>query len=204
MHELINLPYQIKSLEPYISEQTINFHYGKHHAAYVNKLNELLADLPQFADLSLKDLLVNIQNVPETKRQAVFNNAGQVFNHDFYWLGLTPDSSKFPTNKIGELIDTYFKNFENFKLLWREAGIGQFGSGWVWLTINEKGALTIEKTANADNPVFQGRTPLLTMDVWEHAYYLDYQNRRPDYIDNFFHLINWQEVESRYLDSTTK
>lgn len=198
MYTLKPLPYSNTALSPYLNEETLLIHHGKHHQAYVTKLNELLAEEPQLAELSLEELISRIDEVPEAKKQAVFNNAGQVFNHDLYWQSMKPNQDKSSNEVTGEIAELIAAKYPDFKKSWKEAGIGQFGSGWVWLSVDKNGNnLMIEKTSNADNPLFHGRIPLLTMDVWEHAYYLDYQNKRPDYIDQFFNLIDWEGVNDR-------
>jgi superoxide dismutase, Fe-Mn family len=200
MFTLIDLPYSYDSLAPYISKETLEFHHDKHLAGYVNKLNELLAPHEFFLNYTIEELLQNLDKTPEDIQAAVTNNAGQVYNHNLYFEALQGGKNEFKLSKeLGDAVDG-FGSYENFQKLWTAAGIGQFGSGWVWLVADSEGKLSIEKTANADNPIMHGKTPILTMDVWEHAYYLDYQNRRPDYIKDFFELINWEIVSKRYAE----
>jgi superoxide dismutase, Fe-Mn family len=194
------LNFSTDALEPYIGKQTLAIHHDKHHAAYVNKSNELIDSTPEVSGMSLEEIIQNISVVPEAKKQAFINNLGQVYNHNLYWESLAPetDSQKFEMSEsFGQALDK-FGSYENFQKLWSEAGMTQFGSGWVWLVVDTSGNLSVEKTANGDNPLFHNQQPIMTMDVWEHAYYLDYQNKRPDYISNFFKVINWKEVSRKY------
>lgn len=205
MFTLADLPFAPTALEPFIDRETILIHHDKHHATYVNKLNELLADLSEFSSYSTDQELVllmqNIIEIPDQRRQAVSNNLGQVYNHNLYWESMAaPEEAKQfkMSESFAGQIDK-FGSYDNFQKLWKEAGLNQFGSGWVWLVANEDGTLNIQKTSNGDNPVFQkAGTPLLVMDVWEHAYYLKYQNKRADYIDNFFEVIDWSKASQRY------
>ena len=190
VHELPPLPYADNALAPSISSNTIGFHYGKHHKAYVDNLNGLLKDAPDLAALSLEDLIKKV--VGDTSKAGMFNNAAQVWNHTFYWKSMSPKGGGQPTGKLLDLIGTSFGGFDKFKDAFATAGKTQFGSGWAWLVL-DGGKLTVEKSANADTPMARGKKCLLTMDVWEHAYYLDYQNRRPDYITTFLDkLVNWE------------
>ena len=202
MITLMTLPFAINALEPIIGQQTVEIHYGKHHATYVNNLNNILVDFPEMSTWNVTKILKSLDKFPETKRQAVFNNAGQVYNHDMYWEGMQGGEQKFElSSELSKEIDSQFENYENFKQLWTEAGLTQFGSGWVWLSVDSSQKLIMEKTANADSPLLKDRKPILTMDVWEHAYYLDYQNKRADYINNFFDLVNWKEVSKKYKEA---
>ncbi len=182
------LPYPENALEPFISANTIGFHYGKHHKGYVDKLNELIAGGP-LADAPLEPI---IEWASKTRRsRSIFNNAAQAWNHDFYWKSLKPKGGGKPTGELAEKIDAASGGFDGFRTAFIDAGMTQFGSGWVWL-VADKGKLQIMKTPNADTPITAKLTPLLTIDVWEHAYYLDYQNRRKDYIAAVFdNLLNW-------------
>lgn len=184
-HVLMTLPYAQTALEPYISAETVAFHYGKHHAGYVNKLNGLIENTA-YAQLPLEQIIKQADG-------AIFNNAAQVFNHDFYWQGLSAAASE-PSVELSDLIDRDFGSMEGFKEAFLTAATGLFGSGWTWLVITEEGKLTIEQTSNADTPIRHGRTPLLTCDVWEHAYYIDCRNARPDYLANWWKLVNWEFV----------
>lgn len=190
---LPDLPFEKNSLAPHISEKTIEFHYGKHHNAYVEKTNKLI----EGTDLADKDLETIIKNtVNDGSRAAIFNNAAQVWNHSFYWKCMKPGGGGTPYGAIAGKIDSDFGSFDKFTEQLKNAGTAQFGSGWAWMVLKE-GRLEIMKTPNADTPVAHGQKPLLTVDVWEHAYYLDYQNRRPDYLSAFIqHLINWDFVNS--------
>lgn len=184
-HELMKLPYNPTALEPYISAETISYHYGKHHAGYVNKLNGLIENT-EYADMSLEQIVKHASN-------AIFNNAAQVYNHDFYWKGLS-NLSPSPSAELSLLIERDFGTMETFKDLFLTSAVGFFGSGWVWLIVTGEGKLEIKMTSNADTPLRHGDTPLLTCDVWEHAYYIDYRNTRPDYLANWWKLINWNFV----------
>ncbi|RMH41235.1 MAG: superoxide dismutase [Deltaproteobacteria bacterium] len=188
--ELMKLPYAKDALAPTISAETIEYHYGKHHAAYVNKLNAAIEGTP----LAEKDL---VSIIAETcgKQPGVFNNAAQVWNHDFYWLSMAPNGGGAPAGKVAEWIDRSFGNFATFKEKFSAAAAGVFGSGWAWV-VKDGDKLVIETTANADTPVAHGKTPVLTIDVWEHAYYVDYRNARPKYIEAFWNVVNWDHVGS--------
>ncbi len=186
---LPSLPYGQNALEPYLSARTLDFHYGKHHQAYVDKLNELVLGSP-FAELKLEEIITKTSG--DGNQGAIFNNAAQVWNHTFYWNSLSPDGGRKLSGELGRKIEISFGSYENFIEEFARAGMAQFGSGWVWL-VKEGGILKITKTSNAGNPISQGRgTALLALDVWEHAYYLDYQNRRNDYLTTVLDkLINW-------------
>ncbi|MBA4748999.1 MAG: superoxide dismutase [Alphaproteobacteria bacterium] len=189
---LPELPYAMNALEPYISEKTLSFHYGKHHQAYVTNLNNLLADKP-LVHTSLEDVIK--MSAGDANLTGVFNNAAQVWNHTFYWHCLSPSGGGMPSERLERRIQEDFGSFDAFKDAFKAAAISQFGSGWAWL-VEKDGKLAIMKTANADLPMVHGAKALLTCDVWEHAYYLDYQNRRPDYVDTFLnHLVNWDFVQ---------
>ena len=194
------LPYKENALEPFISAKTISFHYGKHHQAYLNKLNELVAGT-EFADMKLEDVIV--KTAGQADKAGIFNNAAQVWNHTFYWNSLSPKGGGRPSGQIGKKIAADFGSYENFIKQFAEAGMTQFGSGWVWL-VEDGGVLKIIKTPNAENPMSQKKgKPLLVLDVWEHAYYLDYQNRRIDYLKTVIDkLINWEFAEKN-LNRTT-
>lgn len=193
MIQLPQLPYAKNALAPHISENTINFHYGKHHQAYVNNLNNLIAG----TDLESKSLeeIIAISAADETKA-GIFNNAAQVWNHTFYWNSMKPNGGGRPSVDLLMKIEEDFGSFENFIVAFKNAGATQFGSGWAWLVL-EDGKLKVTKTANAGTPLTTDAKPLMTMDVWEHAYYLDFQNARPNYIDTFLlHLVNWDFVSA--------
>ncbi|HOT83627.1 MAG: superoxide dismutase [Defluviicoccus sp.] len=189
-YELPALPYAETALEPVISSRTIGFHYGKHHKGYVDNLNKLLADAPDLAELPLPELIKTATANPN--RTAVFNNAAQVWNHTFYWHSMRPGGGGQPTGKLKEKIDSDLGGYDKFREEFKKAAMTQFGSGWAWLIVKD-GKLAITKTANAGTPVEQGLGALITIDVWEHAYYLDYQNRRADYVDAWLDkLVNWE------------
>jgi Fe-Mn family superoxide dismutase len=200
MFTLMQLPYEFDALEPYIDAQTVQIHYGKHHQGYVNKLNTALEGLDDLLAMSIEELLLNIDSVPEGKKTAVLNSGGQVYNHNLYWESLAPQSGGEPTGELLEAINSSFGSFENFKKEFSEAGATQFGSGWAWLSVDANGSLVIDKTSNADTPLLHGKKPLMTMDVWEHAYYLKYKNARPDYIEAFWKLVNWDEVARKFSE----
>jgi Fe-Mn family superoxide dismutase len=189
-HELPNLPYANDALEPHISAETIEFHYGKHHATYVAKLNGMTPGT-EFESSTLEEIIMSASG-------GIFNNAAQVWNHSFYWNCLSPNGGGTPELGLGEAIDRGFGSFEAFKDQFAASAVGNFGSGWTWLVKNSAGDLEIVNTDNAENPMKQGHLPLLTCDVWEHAYYIDYRNKRPDYIAAFWQLVNWEFVASNY------
>jgi Fe-Mn family superoxide dismutase len=193
------LPYAKNALAPYISEQTLEFHYGKHHAAYVTKFN----DMVKGTDLDSKPIEEVIKAIHgDSSKMGIFNNAAQAWNHSFYWNSIKPNGGGTPTGALAEKINADFGSFDKFKEEFKTAGATQFGSGWAWLVL-ENGTLKVTKTLNAENPLHNGQTPLLTMDVWEHAYYLDYQNKRPDYIQTFLEsLVNWDFVAANYQAAT--
>ena len=188
--ELIQLPYAIDALEPVISKQTIEFHHGKHLQGYVNNLNNLIQ--------GTKFENADLETIVKESDGAIFNNAGQILNHNLYFTQFSPQGCGKPSGKLAEAIDAEWGSFENFQKEFEAAGVGLFGSGWVWLAADDKGKLLISKEYNADNPLTKGLKPLLTFDVWEHAYYLDYQNRRADQLKALWTIVNWQVVESRY------
>jgi len=186
--ELPKLPYEKNALEPYISSETIDYHYGKHHQTYVNNLNNLVAGTPD-ENKSLEEIILSSEG-------GIFNNAAQVWNHSFYWECLSPKGGKEPTGKLLEAIEATFGNFQEFQAQFTKTAISTFGSGWAWLVKNKSGQLEITSTSNADTPMKHGQKALLTCDVWEHAYYIDYRNARPKYIDSFWNLVNWEFVAS--------
>ncbi|HTE56474.1 MAG TPA: superoxide dismutase [Kofleriaceae bacterium] len=188
---LPELPYAKDALAPVISQETIEYHYGKHHAAYVNKLNELTQGKP-LAELSLEEVVKKTWKQPSD--QPVFNNAAQVWNHTFYWNCLSPKGGGDPTGKVAEAISKAFGDFKSFKEKFAAAAVGRFGSGWAWLVKTDGGGVAIETTPNAETPMADGKTCLLTCDVWEHAYYVDYRNARPKYVEEFWKLVNWDFV----------
>ncbi|MFA6279478.1 MAG: superoxide dismutase [Bdellovibrionales bacterium] len=186
------LPFDPAALEPHMSAQTFAFHYGKHHQAYVTNLNALIKDTP-LAEAALEDIIAETSK--DATKVGVFNNAAQVWNHTFFWQSLSPQGGGEPPAALAEKLTAAFGGVDAFKEQFKQAGVTQFGSGWVWLVADEAGALKIVKTANAMTPLAMGLVPLVTCDVWEHAYYLDFQNRRPDFLQTFLdHLINWEFV----------
>ena len=194
-HQLPTLPYEMNALEPYITANTLSFHYGKHHQAYVTNLNNLLKDHP-LANASLEEVIV--KSVGKADMMGIFNNAAQVWNHTFYWHCMKPNGGGKPSNAFKKKLEETFGSYEKFCEEFKQAAVTQFGSGWAWLVVDQSGQLKILKTSNADLPMAHDCVALLTCDVWEQAYYLDYQNRRPDYIDTFLkHLINWDFVEAQ-------
>ena len=189
MIELPKLPYEMNALEPNISAKTVEFHYTKHHQGYVNKLNGLIEGT-EYANKSLEEII-------KTSEGGIFNNAAQVWNHTFYWEGFSANPQKEPTGKLAEMINAKWGSFEKFKEEFSNAAAGLFGSAWAWLVIDESGELKIVGTSNAGTPLTTAEKPLLTADVWEHAYYLDYQNLRPSYLANFWNLVDWKKIEER-------
>ncbi|SEP57685.1 superoxide dismutase, Fe-Mn family [Ectothiorhodospira magna] len=191
-HQLPELPYAKNALEPHVSAETLEFHHDKHHATYVTNLNKLISGT-EFENLSLEEI---IQKAPAG---GIFNNAAQVWNHTFYFNGLSPQGGGEPTGALAEAINAAFGSFAQFKEKFAAAGAGNFGSGWTWLVKNADGSLEIVNTSNAATPITEaGKTPLLTMDVWEHAYYIDYRNARPKYIEGFFNVVNWDFVAKNF------
>jgi len=184
------LPYQRDALAPAISAETIDFHYGKHEKAYIDNLNRLIKDT-EYDDMDLEEIIINAKG-------PLFNNASQAWNHIFYFFSFSPDGSREPGGELRKAIDRDFGSFEKFKEAFVEAGVSLFGSGWVWLCRDEDGKLVITQGSNAQNPMTDGLSPLLTFDVWEHAYYLDYQNRRADALRALWDIVDWDVVESRY------
>jgi Fe-Mn family superoxide dismutase len=192
-HELPPLPYDFSALEPHIDTQTMQIHHGKHHQAYVNNLNTALEKHAALQGKSAEELVRNLASVPEDIRTAVRNNGGGHVNHTMFWKMMAPNAGGAPTGAVAEAIKSSFGGFDAFKEQFAKAGVGRFGSGWAWL-IDKDGKLSIESTANQDNPISEGKKPILGVDVWEHAYYLKYQNRRPDYINAWWSVVNWAEV----------
>ncbi len=196
-HVLPNLPYAHNALEPHIDATTMEIHHGKHHAAYVANLNAALEGLDSLAAKTVEDLLKNITEVPEAKRQAVINNGGGHANHSLFWKLMGPNKGGAPKGDVASAINGAFGSFETFKEKFETAAKTRFGSGWAWLVKNKDSKLEVYSTANQDSPLMQGHTPILGLDVWEHAYYLKYQNRRPDYISAWWNVVNWDEVAAR-------
>ncbi len=195
-HQLPPLPYDAAALEPHIDAQTMQIHHGKHHAAYVNNLNAALEKHPDLQSKSAEELIKDLSSLPEAVRGPVRNNGGGHVNHTMFWQIMGPNGGGAPKGAIAEAIDGTFGGFESFKEQMNKGGAGRFGSGWVWL-VESGGKLAIESTANQDNPMMDGKRPIFGIDVWEHAYYLKYQNRRPDYLAAWWNVINWDEVNKR-------
>jgi Fe-Mn family superoxide dismutase len=189
-HELPPLPYAKNALEPVISEETLDYHYGKHHQAYVTNLNNMVPGT-EFENASLDDIVMKASG-------GIFNNAAQVWNHTFYWNCLSPHGGGEPSGALADAINSAFGSFDTFKDEFTKSAVGNFGSGWTWLVKNADGGVEIVNTTNAGNPMTEGKTPLLTIDVWEHAYYVDYRNARPKYLDEVWKLINWNFVAANY------
>ncbi len=202
-HELPPLPYDYNALEPHIDEATMKLHHDKHHAAYVNNLNAAIEKRPELADKSPEDLIRDLNGIPEDIRTAVRNNGGGHVNHTMFWQIMKPNGGGEPTGAIADAIKEAFGSFEDMKKQFNDAGAKQFGSGWAWLVRAQDGKLQIISTANQDNPLSQGHFPILGNDVWEHAYYLKYNNRRPDYLTAWWNTVNWDEVNKRFEQAQT-
>jgi Fe-Mn family superoxide dismutase len=190
------LPYAFAALEPHIDTKTMEIHHGKHHQAYITNVNNALAGTP-LESKSVEALIANLSEVPENIRTVVRNNGGGHANHSLFWTIMAPGAGGIPEGDLGAAINTTFGSFDVFKETFTKAAMGRFGSGWAWLS-HDKGKLLVESTPNQDSPIMEGRTPLLGIDVWEHAYYLNYQNRRPDYIAAWWNVVNWTEVAKRF------
>ncbi|HZC79756.1 MAG TPA: superoxide dismutase [Ktedonobacterales bacterium] len=196
--ELPPLPYDYSALEPYIDEQTMHLHHDKHHQAYVTNLNNALQGQSQFENLPIEELIRRINEVPESIRTAVRNNGGGHLNHSMFWQIMKPNGGGEPTGPLASAITSTFGSFDNFKTQFNDAGVKRFGSGWAWLVMDRAGALSVISTANQDSPLMDGMLPIMGNDVWEHAYYLKYQNRRPDYLAAWWNVVNWDEIARRY------
>jgi Fe-Mn family superoxide dismutase len=186
------LPYDYNALEPTLDEQTMHLHHDKHHQAYVTNANKALEGT-EWADRPVEDVLKNLGSLPQDKQGPVRNNAGGHYNHSLFWVWMSPNGGGAPDGALGDAINSTFGSFDDFKAQFKAAGVGRFGSGWAWL-VHDGSGLAIVSTANQDNPISDGKTPLLGVDVWEHAYYLTYQNRRPDYLDAWWNVVNWAKV----------
>ncbi len=197
-HTLPTLPYAYNALEPHIDAQTMEIHHTKHHQAYVNNLNAALEKHPELQDVAVERLIANLASVPEDIREAVRNNGGGHANHSLFWTIMKPGGGGEPSGDLGKAIESAFGSFANFKDAFSKAAAGRFGSGWAWLSVTAFGKLVVHSTANQDNPLMEGLTPLLGLDVWEHAYYLKYQNRRADYIAAWWNVVNWDQVAVNY------
>ncbi len=197
-HTLPALPYAPEALEPHIDTQTMQIHHGKHHQAYVNNLNAAIEKAPELAGWTLDDLCRNIAKVPDAVRAAVRNNAGGHWNHSLFWQVMAPKAGGEPTGALRDAVVSACGDFAKFREQFKAAAVGRFGSGWAWLIAGHDGKVSIESTPNQDNPLMDGKRAILGLDVWEHAYYLKYQNRRPDYADAWWNVVNWAEVAKRY------
>lgn len=204
MHTLPKLPYSLDALEPHMDAKTMEIHHGKHHAGYVTKLNTALKKYPDLQDKKLKDLLSNLNAIPKEIRTAVRNNGGGHANHSLFWNILSADSGEQPGGKLAQAIKNELMSFEEFKKQFSNLAGARFGSGWMWLVVDKEKRLKLYSTANQDSPLSGGHVPILGLDVWEHAYYLKYQNKRPDYIAAFWKIVNWSEVEKKYEKATNK
>jgi Fe-Mn family superoxide dismutase len=196
--ELKPLPYPTDALEPHIDARTMEIHHGKHHATYVTNLNNALKDQATLSSRSLDDILAHLDSVPEAIRTAVRNNGGGHWNHDLFWRLIQPQGAAQPSGELSKAIDSAFGSLDEFKAKFKTAALGRFGSGWAWLVAQNDGSLAITSTPNQDNPLMEGKYAILGLDVWEHAYYLNYQNRRADYVDAFWNILNWVVVASLY------
>jgi superoxide dismutase, Fe-Mn family len=191
------LPYDFSALEPHIDAKTMEIHHGKHHQTYVNNLNAAIEKAPELASKSIDDLMRNVNTLPEAVRTPIRNNGGGHWNHSMFWQIMAPKAGGEPGGALGAAIKSAFGDFAKFREQFSAAGVGRFGAGWAWL-INTGGKLSIVSTPNQDNPLMEGQKAVMGLDVWEHAYYLKYQNRRPDYINAWWNVVNWKEVEKRF------
>ncbi len=198
-YTLPSLPYAYDALEPHIDARTMEIHHTKHHQAYINKVNDAIAGT-EWESKTVEELVASLDQVPESIRTAVRNHGGGHANHSLFWTIMKPDGGGTPSGELASAIDAAFGSFDDFRKQFSTAAATRFGSGWAWLTV-DGGKLVVESTANQDSPLSAGRTPILGIDVWEHAYYLKYQNRRPEYIDAFWNVINWDEVARRFSES---
>ena len=196
-HELPKLPYEYNDLEPFIDEQTMRIHHTKHHQAYIDKLNSALEKFPELQGKNAEDLLKKLDQVPEEIRTAVRNHGGGHYNHSLFWQMMKPKAEGKPMGELAKAIDKELNGFDEFRKKFSETAMNRFGSGWAWLTAN-RGKLEVYSTANQDSPVSEGKSPVLGIDLWEHAYYLKYQNKRADYVQAFFSVINWEKAEELY------
>ena len=197
-HELPPLPYAHDALEPHVDTQTMQIHHGKHHAAYVTNLNKALESAPDLQGKSAEELIKNLAAVPDAIRGAVRNNGGGHVNHTMFWNLMAPNAGGAPTGALADAITAAFGSFDDFKAKFEAAGVGRFGSGWAWLVVDKDGKVAITSTPNQDNPMMEGQTAILGVDVWEHAYYLKYQNRRADYLKAWWNVVNWNAVAKLY------
>ena len=197
-HKLPKLPYEFSALEPHIDTRTMAIHHDKHHAGYVNNLNNALEGYEELQSKSGLELLQNLDAVPDSIRTAVRNNGGGHVNHSMFWLSMSPKGGGQPSGQLADAIETAFGSFDNFKTQFGQTAATRFGSGWAWLCVADDGGLKVMSTANQDNPISEGLVPILGLDVWEHAYYLNYQNRRPDYIAAWWNVVDWDHAADNY------
>jgi Fe-Mn family superoxide dismutase len=200
---LPDLPYDYDALEPHIDERTMRIHHDKHHAGYTRKLNNALEGHDDLQDHSIEELLSGLKNLPADIQTPVRQNGGGYYNHSLFWNVMSPDGGGAPTGDIGDAINEQFGSYDDFKVEFKDAATGQFGSGWGWLIADPSGSLTVTSTPNQDSPLMEGQTPILGLDVWEHAYYLNYQNERGTYVDRFWNVVNWDQVNENYHDIVT-
>jgi len=198
--ELPKLPFEYTALEPYMDAKTVEIHHDKHHAAYTAKLNAALEKYPQFFSKNIEEILQDLTQIPEEIRTAVKNHGGGYYHHNLWWTQLCVNPGKKPEGKVANAINSSFGDFESFKTKITSAAMNQFGSGWAWLSKKIDGTLLIHSTPNQDSPITEGLYPLLTIDVWEHAYYLKFQNRRDEFVANFWNMVKWEEVENRFIN----
>ncbi|MGM9972600.1 MAG: superoxide dismutase [Clostridiaceae bacterium] len=203
-HVLPDLKYDYNALEPYIDGLTMTIHHSKHHQTYVNNLNTALEKYPEHASKDVVELLTNLDALPEDIRLAVVNNGGGHYNHSLFWNMLAPNAGGTPTGQVAEAINNKFGSFDKFKEVFEKAAATRFGSGWAWLVVTPNKEVDVMSTPNQNNPISEGLIPILGLDVWEHAYYLKYQNKRPEYISNFWNVVNWSEVERLYQEAISK
>ena len=196
--QLKPLPYAYDALEPYIDKETMMLHHDKHEQAYLDNLNKAIAKHPELYSKGIEGMLRDLDSIPSDIRQTVINNAGGVYNHEFFWSIMSPKKNQTPKGNLLNAINRDFESYDNFKAKFKEAALNRFGSGWAWLVSDKDGKLSIISTANQDSPISLGLTPIIGIDVWEHAYYLKYQNRRAEYIDNWWNVVNWEQSEKNY------
>lgn len=196
--QLKPLPYAYDALEPYIDKETMMLHHDKHEQAYLDNLNKAIAKHPELYSKGIEGILKDLDSIPSDIKQTVINNAGGVYNHDFFWNIMSPKKNQNPKGDLLNAINKDFESYDNFKAKFKEAALGRFGSGWAWLVLDKDGKLSIISTANQDSPISLGLTPIIGIDVWEHAYYLKYQNRRAEYIDNWWNVVNWEQAEKNF------
>lgn len=198
-YKLPELDYAYDALEPHIDRATMEIHHTRHHQAYIDNLNKALEGYKEYQDMNIWELIKELNNLPEEIRTAVRNNGGGHLNHKMFWKLMSPNGGGKPLGEVAKKIDEDLGGFDKFKEEFKKAALGRFGSGWAWLVVNEEGRFEIMSTANQDNPISEGKKPLLGIDVWEHAYYLKYQNKRADYIDSWFNVVDWKKVEEKYI-----